>query len=148
MFPSKRPKNLEQLVERIAAGEITRAQAAALAEVDGQAEPGMAWSTFIGWLSRTGALERLKATRGNVGARHRNAADPARAQRMQQAVQEALAAPTTSRATRKVWAKYKDDISYVYLCRLVNDARRSEVDRATAKVLERALNAPDNASRQ
>lgn len=88
MFPSKKPENFDQLVERIAAGELTRKQAAAEADIN--------FGTFKGWLTRTGAIAKLRHTRLNFGenSHFSNAKrDPKKAEVYKEAVTKALQKP-------------------------------------------------------
>lgn len=88
MFKSQKPENFEQLVERIALGELTRLGAAQ--------EAGINFSTFSGWLARTGALAKLKHTRQNAGENglHSNAkSDPEKDKAHKDAVAYVLERP-------------------------------------------------------
>jgi transposase len=137
-FESKRPANLDELIDKIAAGEMTRQEAAAAA--------GLNFETFKGWLRRTeGALERLKHTRGNRGENHRKAlvnTDPGKADAYRDAVAEILASKASARS---IWqAKYKArGVSYVYLCELVDRQRQQRANEEAVRKLEAALR-PDN----
>ena len=131
MIPSKKPSNFDQLVDRIASGEITRKQATEMS--------GLNIHTFNGWLKRSGALARLRDTRGNLGDNnvHSHAKNnPELGLVYKQAVEKALASPRTS--LMSVWRGFPQT-NYEILRQKVAAAKRSQPDKETIRVLEKAL---------
>ena len=110
----------ERLVDRIAAGEITRAQAAELAH---QAT-GQSAQTFLGWIRNSGASKRLRSVRGNVGANNIHAhKDPVKVKAYEDALAMALSGQHSVRH-----AAANHGVSYQYLLHKVRKLREEEKD--------------------
>lgn len=132
MIPSKKPENFDELVERIAAGELTRKQAADLC--------GLNYHTFKGWITRSGAASKLRDSRGNVGENnlHSHAkTNPELAQAYKDAVSVVLANQKVSMLS--IWRKDFQHLRYELLRQKVLAAKQTAPDKETARILEKAL---------
>lgn len=132
MIPSKKPENFDELVERIAAGELTRQQAADLC--------GLNYHTFKGWITRSGAAAKLRDSRGNAGENnlHSHAkTNPELAQAYKDAVLVVLANQKVSMLS--IWRKNFQHLRYELLRQKVIATKQSQPDKETAQILEKVL---------
>jgi hypothetical protein len=115
----------EALVDRVAAGEITRAQAAQIASET----VGVSPNTFLSWVRSSGAAARLKNVRGTVGQRNVHAhKDPAVVKAYDDAVALALSGKVSVRQ-----AAAAHNVSYPWLLAKV---RKVQPAKATAERIE------------
>lgn len=102
------------LLERIKAGEITRAQASELAHE----KTGLAKSTFISWLTASRVIKEIKHTRMSAGQNsHFASKDPDKVNAYEQAVSAVLNGMPGKQVAKKF------GVSYPYLMRQVARAR-------------------------
>lgn len=113
------------LVQRIAAGEISREQAAEIG--------GVPVNTFKTWLRRSGALEQIKHTRRSAGVYHFAAEkDPDKVAAYARAIAECLRArnpPSVLSVAKKYAAR---GVSYQWLLHKVAQARAGAATLASA----------------
>lgn len=113
MSKKERPE-YEALFKRIAAGELTRSQAAEIAAE----QTGLSQGTFLVWVSRAGAkggLDHVKGSAGPNSPRSWAKLDPDKAKAYEAAMEEAL----TSKMSVLHISK-KHGVSYPYLLQKVN----------------------------
>ena len=106
--PPKKPRpEYEALVERIARGEISRNEAADIA----QEQTGASRQTFLSWVRTSGNSERLKDVRGNAGSNSIHAhKDPAIVAAYDAALKLAVSGKVSIRQAAKV-----HNVSYPWL---------------------------------
>lgn len=144
MQKTNRPE-FEALVDRIAAGEVTRDQASHLAA----AATGVSPKTFLSWIRSSGAAQRLRGVRGNVGTNNIHAhKDPDKVKAYEDAMALALSGKVSARTAA---LKYK--VSYKWLLVKMKKApvkdsapaRYALANEATVLALAKAVQPPYNA---
>lgn len=132
MKPSKPRPEYETLVQRIAAGELSREQAAA----ESENLTGLKGGTFLSWLRTSGATQKLKPVRRNAGVNSPFAhTDPDKIK----AYEDAMALASSGRVSVRA-AALRHGVSYPYLLRKFHKANPPDMEQ-TAQKVERLVKA-------